>query len=301
MKVEQLMVQYLYQNKKVTLQDVGSFLIAPGFDILPDNDKEVVLPEGAIQFEYNSKAPQDEGLIDFIVQHSRKIKPLATSDLESYSILSRQFLNIGKPLIIEGLGVLQKNQKGTYDFYQGHAVTSKMEAAPVAMREKQQEEISFATKPREVSSGKNWMMGALLVFGLCTAGAVVYFMTRDNKEMPVTENNLLLTDTTAGTLADTTTSRVADTSRSSSDSVSRMPVPSPDGFSFKVVLKEYPTKIAADKAFAKLTTYGHKLLLTQKDSGSFKISMPFTTPLSDTLRAKDSLKRFFGGKPYIEF
>ncbi len=299
MKVEQLMVQYLYQNKKVTLQDVGSFLIAPGFDILPDNDKEVVLPEGAIQFEYNSKAPQDEGLIDFIVQHSRKIKPLATSDLESYSILSRQFLNIGKPLIIEGLGVLQKNQKGTYDFYQGHAVTSKMEAAPVAMKEKQQEEISFATKPKDVSSGKNWMMAALLVFVLCTAGAVVYFMTRDNKELPANENNLLLTDTAAGTLADTT--RRSDSLVVAADSVSRRPTVSTDGFSFKVVLKEYASKTAADKAFAKLTTYGHKLVLTQKDSGIFKISMPFTSPLSDTLRAKDSLKRFFGGKPYIEF
>jgi hypothetical protein len=300
MKVEQLMVQYLYQNKKVTLQDVGSFFVAPGFDIMADSDKEVVLPEGAIQFEYNSKAPQDEGLIDFIVQHSRKIKPLATSDLESYSILSRQFLNIGKPLIIEGLGVLQKNQKGTYDFHQGHAVTSKMEAAPVAMREKQQEEISFATKPREVSSSKNWMLGALLVFVLCTAGAVVYFMTRDSQELPVTENNLLLTDTAAATVTDTNTIRRADTARAVVDSVSRMPAPSSDGFSFKVVLKEYPTKIAADKAFEKLTAYGHKLVLTQKDSGSFKISMPFTTPLSDTLRAKDSLKRFFGGKPYIE-
>ncbi len=301
MKVEQLMVQYLYQHKKVTLQDVGSFFVAPGFDIQPDSDKEVVLPEGAIQFEYNSKALQDEGLIDFIVQHSRKIKPLATSDIESYSILSRQFLNIGKPLIIEGLGVLQKNQKGTYDFYQGHAVTSKMEAAPVAMREKQQEEISFSTKPREVSSSKNWMMGALLVFVLCTAGAVVYFMTRDNQDLPVSENNILLTDTATTPVGDTAGSRASGTSLVARDSVNRLPTASSDGFSFKVVLKEYQAKTAADKALAKLTTYGHKLLLTQKDSGLFKISMPFTTPLSDTLRAKDSLKRFFGGKPYIEF
>ncbi len=301
MKVEQLMVQYLYQNKKVTLQDVGSFFVAPGFDIMTDSDKEVVIPEGAIQFEYNSKAPQDEGLIDFIVQHSRKIKPLATSDLESYSILSRQFLNIGKPLIIEGLGVLQKNQKGTYDFYQGHAVSSKMEAAPVAMREKQQEEISFATKPREVSSGKNWMLAALLIFVLCTAGAVYYFMSKESKDLPVTENNILLTDTTGSGLADTAGPRKTDTTMVSRDTLSRAPAPSSDGFSFKVVIKEYPSKTAADKAFAKLTTYGHKLLLTQKDSTHYTISMPFTSPISDTLRAKDSLKRFFGGKPYITF
>jgi hypothetical protein len=299
MKVEQLMVQYLYQNKRVTLQDVGTFTIAPGFDILPDNDKEITLPDGAIQFEYNSKAPQDEGLIDFVVQHSRKIKPLATSDLESYSILSRQFLNIGKPLIIEGLGVLQKNQKGTYDFSQGHTVTSKMEAAPVAMREKQQEEISFTTKPKEPASSKNWMIAALLVFVLSSAGAVYYFMMKGDKEEPVTQNSLLLTDNDSLKSMDTASLSLKD-STSRKDSSTITPKPLSDGYSFKVVLKEYPSKLAADKAFEKLSNYGHKLLLTQKDSGLFKISMPFTTPLSDTLRAKDSLKRFFGGKPYIE-
>lgn len=300
MKVEQLMVQYLYQNKRVTLQDVGTFTIAPGFDIMPDNDKEVTLPEGAIQFEYNSKAPQDEGLIDFVVQHSRKIKPLATSDLESYSILSRQFLNIGKPLIIEGLGILQKNQKGTYDFHQGHTITSKMEAAPVAMKEKQQEEISFTTKPREHASSKNWMVAALVIFVLCTAGAVYYFMVQGDKEEPVNQNSLLLTDTGSLNVKDTSMLVAKDTTFKK-DSLPAVTAPASDGYSFKVVLKEYPSKPAADNAFEKLTSYGHKLLLTQKDSTLYKISMPFTTPLSDTLRVKDSLRRFFGGKPYIEF
>lgn len=297
MKVEQLMVQYLYLNKKVTLQDVGTFTIVPGFDILPDNDKEITLPDGAIQFEYNSRAPQDDGLIDFVVQHSRKIKPLATSDLESYSILSRQFLNIGKPLIIEGLGVLQKNQKGTYDFSQGHTATSKMEAAPVAMKEKQHEEISFATKPREQGTSKNWMLAALLVFVVSTAGAVYYFMMRGDKEEPVTENSLLLTDDDSLKIRDTLLSSVRGPASQRDTTLSR---PARDGYSFKVVLKEYPSKLAADKAFVKLTSYGHKLLLTQKDSARYRISMPFTTSLSDTSRVKDSLKRFFGGTPYIE-
>ena len=299
MKVEQLMVQYLYQNKRVTLQDVGTFTIAPGFDIMPDNDKEVTLPDGAIQFEYNSKAPQDEGLIDFVVQHSRKIKPLATSDLESYSILSRQFLNIGKPLIIEGLGILQKNQKGTYDFYQGHSVSSKMEAAPVAMREKQQEEISFTTKPKEPTTRKSWMIAVLLIFVLSTAGAVYYFMMRSDKEEPVTQNSLSLTDSDSLKVKDTSILVTIDSSLKK-DSLPAAPKPSGDGYSFKVVLKEYPSKLAADKAFEKYTSYGHKLLITQKDSTHFRISMPFTTPLADTLRVRDSLKSIFGGKPYIE-
>ena len=298
MKVEQLMVQYLYKYKNVSLQDMGSFTIASEIDIPQDSDKETILPDGAIIFEYNSKAGPDEGLIDFIVQHSRKIRPLAASDLESYSILSRQFLNIGKPLIIEGLGMLQKNQKGFYEFIQGHTVASKMDAAPAAMKEKLQEEISFSTKAKEPASRKGWMILMLLAFLIGTGIAIYYFLNNENKEERVTQTSDIVTPgetlkVNEGILI------TAKDSAALKDSTTNLLKPSNDGFSFKVVLKEYPEKITADKAFGKLSGFGHKLLVTKKDSFTYIIYMPFTSPLSDTVRARDSLKRFFGGNPYI--
>ena len=66
------------------------------------------------------------------------------------------------------------------------------------------------------------------------------------------------------------------------------------------IVEEYENKFAADKAYARLRSYGHKLLLYPLDSVRFKIAIPFMTPLSDTTRTKDSLKIFFGGKPYVE-
>jgi len=130
MKIEQLIVQFLYKNKKVTLQDIGIFYLSPDIIIPEDSDKETVLPENAIRFEYNTKAAQDEDLINYIVQQTRKIKPLATSDLESFTILGRQFMNIGKPLPIEGLGILQKNQLGGYEFIQGSSMNTRLEPQP---------------------------------------------------------------------------------------------------------------------------------------------------------------------------
>ncbi len=121
MKIENLVVQYLYEAKSVTLENIGTFQLSPEVDLLPENDP-VSLPPNAINFVYNSNAAQDAGLLDFIVKHTRKIKPLASSDLESYSILTRQFLNIGKPLIIPGLGSLYKTQQGAYAFLQGDAL-----------------------------------------------------------------------------------------------------------------------------------------------------------------------------------
>ncbi|MEO6404014.1 MAG: hypothetical protein ABIY51_05960, partial [Ferruginibacter sp.] len=72
-----------------------------------------------------------------------------------------------------------------------------------------------------------------------------------------------------------------------------------DGYNFKVVIKQLSTKQAADIAFQRLASFGHKLVLITDDSIHYKISIPFTTPIADTLRAKDSLSRFFKTKTYI--
>ena len=116
MKIEQLIVQYLYLNKQVTLQGIGTFRLDPAVVLPAGNEKEkdFIMPENAVQFEYNLKAGEDEGLVKYIVQHTRKILPLASSDMESYAMLAKQFLNIGKPLVIEGVGTVQKNQQGNY-------------------------------------------------------------------------------------------------------------------------------------------------------------------------------------------
>ena len=100
MKIEQLIVQYLYSHKKVTFQGIGTFKLDPSVALPAENekDKDFVMPENAFQYEYNLKAEEDEGLVQYIVQHTRKILPLASADLESYAILAKQFLNIGKPL-----------------------------------------------------------------------------------------------------------------------------------------------------------------------------------------------------------
>ena len=73
-----------------------------------------------------------------------------------------------------------------------------------------------------------------------------------------------------------------------------------DSNTFYIVLKEYPNKILAEKSFNKLTSYGNKLVLTVNDSSHVKVRMPFKLPLADTLKVKDSLARFFGGKPFVE-
>jgi len=297
MKVEQLIVQYLYNNKKVSIQDIGIFTLSPDVIIPTESDKETSLPLNSIHFEYNTKAGKDDGLIDFIVEHSRKIKPLATSDLESYTILSRQFLNIGKPMEIEGLGTLIKNQQGIYVFEQGQTINPKLENNTVRIKEKIQDEISFSTPPKEPTNVKGIVLIALTIVLIAVAGAIYYFAVYNkDKDVPVDQSVVVpFSDDTTSAVVDSTNLAKIDSANQTTNTL-----PLNDGYTFKIVLKDYAGKEAADRAFEKFTKFGHTLLVAQKDSLTYKLSMPFTTPLSDTLRAKDSLRRFFGGKPYVD-
>ncbi len=300
MKLEQLIVQYLYNNKTVTLQDIGTFTLSPDVVIPADSEKEISLPDGAIEFEYNNKAEKDDGLIEFIVQQSRKIKPLATSDLESYSLLSRQFLNIGKPMIIEGIGTLQKTQQDTYEFTQGHTINPKLDNQPVTIREKVQDEISFSTPARETSSNKPAMVALLVLMLLLTTAAVYYFLVYNKDEAVPVQTETLVQDT-AVTKIDSTLLR-QDSAAVPSPAANLAGIRDSAGvaYNFAIVFKEYGSKVEANKAYVRFTSYGHKILIAQKDSASYKLSIPFLSPLSDTLRARDSLKVLFGGNPYVE-
>ena len=93
------------------------------------------MPPDAFSFDYNLKTGEDEKLVDYIVEHTNKIKPLASSDLESYAILAKQFLNIGKPLVMEGVGSIQKSQQGIYEFFPGQLDTNipRFEAADTSI------------------------------------------------------------------------------------------------------------------------------------------------------------------------
>lgn len=300
MKIENLLVQHFYSAKEVTLQGVGTFKLSPDFVMPPENDKDLEIPDNAITFQYNSRATEDDALIGYIVRQTRKMKPLAAADLDSYLVLGKQFLNIGKPFRIEGLGMLLKNQLGEYEFTQGHSFHAKSEpAAPPTVKEKHEDEdISFASESRSSLSGRKGLLIAAIIVGLGMTGAAAwYFLTRNkNKPEQVTETPAVKPDSTQAIKL------AADSLNSKADSATTtVPATINTGYTFKVVIKNYPSLLLAQKAFNRLTGYGHKLLLYTSDSVTYKVALPMNSPLSDTTRARDSVRQLlFGGNPYVE-
>ena len=294
MKTEQLIVQYLYSNKKVTLQDIGVFNIATELNIPEDSDKDIVLPPDAIQFVYDPKAPVDDGLVTFIMESTRKIKPLAYSDLESFIILNKQFLNIGKPLVFEGMGTLQKTQGGDYSFTQAATSHVTTEEMPKLITEKQKEKISFATPQREKNNTGNkslvWIIVAL-IFVLGIAAAIYFFNKKTNEDSVSAMSENAVTDTLPVPKSDTPVkgNNIASTSPSVKDSNT-----------FYVVIREYTDSAAAQKSLKRYLIYGNNVSLHTTDSVNYKLRIPFKNPLSDTLRVKDSLNKIFYGKTFVE-
>lgn len=263
------------------------------------NEKDFVMPENAFSFDYNLKAAEDSALVDSIVQQTRKIRPLASSDLESYSILAKQFLNIGKPLEIPGVGTIQKNQEGTYEFIQGAFVSPKIEDAPRQITEKAEEPISFEHESTG-RGNKNYagIILGIIILGLAGAALYYFVFNRTAATEPSAEQV-----TQTETIPDTTAALKADTvAKIQPDTIQATPPPvaiKTDSNNFKIVIKDYKSETAANKALSRLSKYNRKFMVIKQDSLTYHLALPFTTPITDTGRVRDSLRIFFGGKPYV--
>ncbi|MEO6720449.1 MAG: SPOR domain-containing protein, partial [Ferruginibacter sp.] len=104
---------------------------------------------------------------------------------------------------------------------------------------------------------------------------------------------------TTTAIIDTTTNKPDTTVKVDTPVNITAPVANSSNGSFNIVLRNYNNADAADKALKKFKTYGHKMVVIKIDSINYQLAMPFSTPLSDTTRARDSLKRFFGGRPFV--
>lgn len=300
MKIEQLLVQYLYNNKEVSLQGIGTFRLAHSVVLPADNDKDFSIPADGISFTYDPKTPEDDALINFIVQQTRKIKPLASADLDSYIMLSKQFLNIGKPLRIEGIGTLLKNQAGQYDFTPGQYITPKIEPAVKPLKEKLDDDVSFrAAEERKPVNVKKWalIIGLLLVLAGGGYATWWYFTNKAHNKATFEQPKPEKETATAPDSNKTVSTRPPD---STTQNTTTKPA-DPNSPLFKVVFMTTTDKFKAIARMSQQLARGHKVIMYTADSITYKLAEPFILPLSDTLRVKDSLaKWYYGKKVFIE-
>jgi len=297
-KIEQLIVQHLYNTKTVTLQGIGTIHLNPSMALPSEGDKDATIPENAFSFDYNLKAGEDEALINFIVQQTRKIKPLASSDLESYSILAKQFLNIGKPLSIEGVGTIMKTQAGVYEFTQGSFITPRIDDIAREIKEKNEDNISFESEAPKSGNSKAILITAFVIAFIALTGLGLYYFIF-KKKAPVVETVEQVQPAPITAVTDTAKVDTATALLKQDSALAATPLPATDTNNFKVVVKEYPTEAAINKAFKTYTSWGYKMEIIKIDSTNYQLAIPYKRRLSDTSNTKDTLRKIFQGRTYI--
>lgn len=303
MKVSDILLNYLLKHKTLPLPTLGTFNLIGSY-AMGEDDKRIILPAGSVEFILDPATPEDPDLIAAIAAETGKIKPLASSDLESLILQGKQLMNISKPFMIEGIGTLQKNHRNEVEYIplidETHRQGSdlRLEEPGEAIRF----DNNYLNPSRTKSSkSRNVSFALLMLAGIAILGLVGYYFYQQSKDVQPTLNEVPLKRETIRTIkppTPVTDTSVAPLAVKDSIKVTQAAVIK-DSAVFYIVV-ENAKRNRAIKRYADLTEWGHKVVMTTKDSVDFKISFPIKAPLSDTTRYRDSLTRFFGKKAWIE-
>lgn len=308
MKIQDLLPQYLYQQKKLTLPGLGTFELNSAINVY--ELKEEGWPDDTITFTAGRNAKLSDELLAYIVQHTGKMKPLAISDLDSYLSNGMQMLNIGKPFPLKGIGSLSKTNNGELVFHQGTPALEKIDSINtdhVKDRTAEQDEINeidFSQAP-EKGSKKLIIVLASVLAVMLIAWAVYLALPKKQAETVKEETDTVQKDTTPVVIP----APVTDTIKADTAAVSMKPdtvkttAPAPVTTaatgSFQLVIQQYKSMAAAQQKLNVLKLRGHNVELRVKDSTRFQIILNINRPISDTTYVRDSLKRWYLWKTYL--
>ncbi len=300
LKIEQVLVHYLLKNKFLTLQGIGTLSLDSAVPDSADPEKPIIIPADAITFHYDPKVTEDDKLVDFIVVHTKKIKPLASSDLDSFLSLGRQFLNIGKPFNLHNIGTLEKLNSGELVFIGGQLMAPRMEPQRAKIEDEgaeEHEENMFKDyqQDRKSGNGKQTIFAILfiLVLGLIVWGIWRYNSNKSDENISTTDAVVPVTD--SARIKDSMSIYTPFDSNTINKNL-------PDISSFKVVVNEFTNAQSASRRLEILKKYNRNVVMFTNDSITFKVAEPFSLPLSDTTKVMDSLNRYYGkNKTHIEF
>lgn len=304
MKLSSILTQYLYENKQLNIPGIGQFTIDKTVTIPEQTDKNFQEFLQYIQFTSKNVLRPDDSLIDFIRVKTGKIKPLAESDLESYLADCKLLLNIGKPLYLEGIGTLQKNKDGQFDFMHGQAMSERMESLPPEKNVEKQGERRFLYNNEYTSqSGQSntlrkvlIMAGIIMGLGVIIWGGYLLYSQKSNPDNDTQEQTRNLPADTTGVPASTadsliTTSLVNDTLPVKKIADTNLPSIG----TYKFICEETYTRQRALSRFQTLQKFNTKYQMETKDSVHFSIYVILPASPADTTKIKDSLKLWYWG------
>ena len=287
MKISPLLAQFLITNKQLNLAGLGRFILDDA---------------GGITFEHDAYVKEDSELVSFIAQNTGKMKSLVASDLDSNLELARQFLNIGKPYLFEGIGTLSKNKFGTIEFVQSNTAQEKTKEFPIEGRDKTSttensftdyEEMFSPKKPKAPASKRiaTWLV-AIAGLSLAVFGGYIVYTKSKNKQQPIVKKE----EIKPVIPPPDTVSKTKDTT---------MLITKPANTSLSGMYRFVIEKAARQRAIFRYNYLKENLIdvkMDTKDSVLFNLYFLLPATPADTAKKRDSLQRLYStrGKTVVE-
>lgn len=291
MKLAPLLSQYLLTKKELSLAGIGIFYMGENNQDEPEGRKQAAIHPGNISFTYNTAVKIDEDLVNYISEQTGKMKSLASADLESFLELTNQFLHIGKPFQLDGIGTLSKNNAGELQFTPLHkGVEKHKETASRELEATSSNEESFKGYTEMHRGVKNDGWKKFIVFLLLLSGIALaiwggYWVYKSSNSEAVSEN--VITPGDIVPVEDSIALPPSLTDTAIAQPVETTSVPIKTG-TYKFVLENADRNRAYER-FNQLKSYFWKVYLETSDSVNYRIYMQLPATASDTARLKDSL------------
>ncbi len=294
MKFDDQLAAYLYEYKTLRLEGIGTFTLDSKVSVPGDQEKEIFYPIEGLSFDFNPKSFTDENIITFLVKKLHKIEPLIRSDLESYLANIKQFLNLGKPYTIQGVGTLTKNNHGVYEFTPGNFLPVKEELNP----RRENAEHNYPVRSSS-SAARVFVIILIVIAALAALGGIGWGIS-----------NLIVKQQTEG--EDVSQQGMIDTIPQQQDTapltrtappvstpapVTERPLQPGDSVSYKMVFETTRFRQRATSRTAQLNTYGTRSrydTIKFGDSLRYRLFVPVRIRPADTIRVRDSLSKFLG-------
>ncbi len=288
MNIELLLRQYLYNHKTVTYPGIGKLTFGANAQLPDSLEKGEALPLQDLNFTFNLQEGLDKDFIAFVSSQTGKIKPLAAADVESYFMLSKQFINIGKSFVVDGIGAVDKQDNGTFAFTPGYFLpVSEASAAPhkpLKIREAVPVMPKGETKPQPPTINKKAVLGIVGALSLVLIGWAIYYFAFNKTSDAATNLNVVAKDTATS----------IQPAKDTGTAVAPTPLPTSTG-GFKAIVDQRFTRAAATSRAAKLRSFGHDAQVDSTGPATFIIYVPIkdTTVSVDTLQ----LSKITGKRP----
>jgi hypothetical protein len=301
---------------------MGTFHLDPTVVVPAKNDKTISFPENAITFEYDAKAVEDPSLINAIVFNTKKLKPLASADLDSFLSWQKQLLNINMPFTLPDIGMLQKSSQGQLTFLPEKPPSPKNDTTKSLARQKKEvspdrKEINTNNKKanptkteaspvkKEVNinfqkyktivnkNAKNILpFVAVICLGLIILAVYQTFTNQKSDKNPdttiVEQKNTTITanNKMVSKVKEDTIKFIRPTIANSQQSINNT-------YIFKIVFFTTKFKHEAQNKINDIYGFGHLSANLYIEDSAYKVAMPFNRPASDTSIIKDSLNKFY--------